>query len=296
MAETQSLASSIKVTLDGMMVLHQDRRQGDYEVGILGRVERHSFKISVRPDPRTGHGELRLRREEIERFKQLGNTWALEVVDARTGAPRKGISAVADAPLSRHDPNSDLQELGWAIDLESGEFHGRVLDLRPGLLMPILRLSNGRLYTACKTDGVDLLQPQHEPRRFGYVAETVALGIDMRPGEELVLRVNDAGEEGVIFRIPYNPEFPYRVSLRNTADGQHGEETSHFRYYYDLFTDVPEPERFGLQLTKPTDESPNPCVSMRPSEHGNHGGKEIRTVNPYLCGGILLGTREEPLA
>lgn len=294
MSNAATTVTSIRVDFEGMMVLHQDRRDGHYEMGILKSAPQHGLKIRVTPDPAKGSGELTPTREDIERLRRLGNSWLLEVTDVKTGEPRKEILANPTCPTNRHDPNGDLKELGWIIDLESDEFHDRELALRPGLLGPILHLSNGRLYTFCKTNGVDIIQGSRGIRRFGFISETISLGINIRPDEQVTLKVDAAGAEGGIFTIPYNPTTPYVVSIMNTAVGDHGDETSHFKDYYELFPDVPESERVKLRLTEPEELSPNICASVKPHEHKG-GGVGIRTVNPYLCGSILLGRSDTPL-
>jgi len=211
---------------------------------------------------------------------QKGPQWLVDVVD-KEGKPKIKIDGRPGDPKNRLDPNADLLDPGWLINLKK-EFHPHdTLKMQTGMLRPIIRLRCGRLYTACKTDGIAYWREgEPKPETFGFIAETMALGIESYESEKIVL---NTGTGTIDF--PYRPE-GYQIDFENVSPfmthGTHNhmeKPEEHFQMYYKLlFPNVTR--KCHLSLMEPLVKSPNPCVMAE--DH-------MYTVYPYKCGGILYG-------
>lgn len=225
---------STLVLFEGLLLFHQDGANDPYEVGILDTSSmlhhhagfpQHEFTIKVTPDPGGGPLARELGSADLLPFLTQGNHWSLEVEDA-LGKPITGIQADPSLPADRKDMSLS-KNLGWIVNLESPEFHGKPLARQPGFLKPIIKLTKGELFTYCKTGGVDVLQ-NGVPKipGFGYLAGVIGLQIDTSAQEEVVLKV----DRTEIFRLPRGAS--YQVIISNTTNTPTPD--SHFHAYYDL--------------------------------------------------------------
>ena len=187
----------------------------------------------------------------------------------------------------------------WIMDLES-EFHGgQPLKLKQNVLKPIIVLNNGELYTKFKYDE---LEREQRPKSgswnpYGFVAETLALKVNLRKGEHLVLS-NGTGQE--VFRLPsakgdviaglYNSPPKHSKSMRASS----AREPSHFLYYYDLFTNVAENEKVDIQPKQGGLKPLNPFPKPRP-KRGLDDLVRMFTFDNQECGAAFLGVSHDPL-
>lgn len=304
-AANANSSNSIKVHLHGLMVFHQMGNQ--YEVGILSEAAAigHKFTIAVDPDPKVKPTDTLTRR-----LKSLGNAWELVVVNqgatVNQAVGSRGSGLSARTPANETDANKDFFD--WIIDLESSAFHPRKLTLRPGLLTPIIRVSaGGELFTEAKSD--ELLRCQGKNclskgsfSDFGFIAEIVTLEVTLRTGEELVLRVTGStGPEGEAFRLPAGAL--HDVYIVNGPDHSHPKQAdrSHFTFYYNLFSDVTDPEQYDVKTKNKGAKPRNPFFEAVEEKFRSLAAfsvidYDMLTVDDTTCGGVRLSLRDTPLA
>ncbi|MFY9554266.1 MAG: hypothetical protein WAV47_06045 [Blastocatellia bacterium] len=209
----------ITVSLDGLMVI--DPNGSVYDVGVLipSIADGHSLKVLV-DGVRKSYTRL-----------MPGDTWTLGV----EGSSRPGVvPANLGHDKRRMDDNSNAQgqntskgqyDFDWIIDFD--DLH-RGLTIRPDLLTPIIHVTEGIIYSRYKTD----FMKTKRGAGFGFFTETVALDLQIDPGQVLVLTSDRTHE--VIFRVPYSATEPsHEVGIENTRDHPH--EESDFPIYYLLF-------------------------------------------------------------
>jgi hypothetical protein len=300
--EEQKKPTRVEVTFDGLMLF---QKVGDrYEVGIVDRSD-HKFVVVV------GNGT---RNQEPQKPKTprttSGGHWTLQVVtDSVTGTPSpkpphmltravKGCDRLADS-----FEGEDLEhvfDFCWIMDLER-EFNGnQPLTLKPGLLSPIIWLNQGLLYTKYKYDELKREQsPDGTYSRFGFVAQTIALRVDLQEGEHLELRRADGslsfclptvvdGETVVDAAILNAPLKKYQSTHKRG-----GNDHSHFLYYYELFSNVNAQQKVDIWRKEKGRRPLNRW--FLPDEHGFVDDIRILTFDSQACGAALLGLSTQSL-
>jgi hypothetical protein len=248
-------------------------------VGLPG-IPDHFSMITVTPNPNAGGSpSLMIDEEQIAGFLAIGNVWNLDVVHSN-GNIRKNISRRGTGPSNRHDDDSTQHDFDWLLGMNSLHPSATVTT---GHLKPVIRMTNGKLTTIFKTDGIDLLHSSSGgviTEDFGFIGEAAGLEINLRPNEALVLRV--AGTD-VFPPINYNPTIQYEIKIENVMPHHaHTTGVDHFQAYYALlFPDISAGERRVLRRHDPLERSPNPPPSA--------------TINPFKCGGITMNDGEGPL-
>lgn len=284
---------TVEVTFDGIMVF---RRVGDhYEVGILDKdtAVDHEFRIVV--------GDNVVPDNRIAQLMNSGNIWSLDVVDA-SGQKRSDIKSRQVKPCNRLQDTAagqvdraHLFDFCWIMDLE-GEFHdGQTFDLIPGKLKPIIHLNNGELYTKYNFDELERAKGHSTTYSdFGFVADMVALTVDLKDDERLVMTV--AGQE--VFSL--TPNGVRSAGIFNAPKKNDSMDTdSHFHYYYDLFRSVPESEKYDLRLVEESRRR-HPLNRYSPKDRSAKDFTalddiRIRTFDNQMCGAVLLGKSTDPL-
>ncbi len=319
------MTAHVIVKFEGLMVFHRCRSTNLYEVGILQNATGHKLSISY---AQSGESNTTIPDWRIAQLKGVNKHWELDLIDTETSTPRREPHIPTGSHQNRHDlmPDGRQFDFSWIIDLESEEFHGPIMHpININALNPILHLGNGTLSTHSKTVRLDRRRGAKSYERFGFIAETIALCLEFREGEKVVLKVKDSDEE--VFHLEHSPGATYRVNIVNSSGPAHPGDPDHFQLYYEhLFPNIVE--RFGLRLHTPRTEDdypPNPCLApgltcipateepeMKVSHEHNgekHTGEENHhhvivestvaginlTVNPFRCGGVALGNRQNDL-
>jgi hypothetical protein len=281
---------------EGLMVFHPNRSTTpmSWQVGILNATAEVLKTLHPKlPWSSMGGHDLVVKDHRTKRVlieaNPFSQDWYLDVIDDR-GCARREIAGKSDSPSNRRNPNGDLQDIGWLINLKK-EFHpDENLEMKRGALSPIIHLSNGRLYTSCKTDGIAYWRDSEvlEDYSFGFITETVALGIESCANETIVLR---SGGKPVL-KLPYRPQ-GYQIDIENVPTQAHMDqmvamgmdETAHFQLYYELlFPNVKD--RCYLEILQPSEQSPNLC-GMAAAEKSDQGPFHMFSIPPYKCGGII---------
>lgn len=272
------------ITFNGLLVFRPDPDNNLCEVGVLrarGEAHPHILQIQVTPNPQTGTGTWRLNPDDLEAHVQAKNVaWNLDV-ELNGQAIQGPLTAKIDIPADRLNPTANnTDDFGWIVNVESGEFHSSKLARLKNRLLPVIKLTKGRLFTSCKTDSVAVRQGANSRPNFGFIAGAIGLSIDTSAGEEPVLYfVNSKGVRTEIFRLIQSNQRNYAVSIRNTPTA--GTAGGHFHLFYDrLFTRVGQAFRFDILRRRQTIMPPNGrCpVGADPDP------------DPFKCGGVSVGT------
>jgi hypothetical protein len=299
---SQSTTTTVEVTFDGLMVFAQVGNH--YEVGIVPTNHQFGYLVGKPRATKKSLAEYRKTEKNIEKLFTSA-PWTLQVVNAAGNAAPANISARSNQPCNRpqdtmaKEKSDHALDFCWIMDLE-GEFHGgQPLKLKQDVLKPIILLNNGELYTKFKYDE---LEREQRPKSgswnpYGFVAETLALKVNLREGEHLVLS-NGTGQE--VFRLPsakgdviaglYNSPPKDSKSMRASS----AREPSHFLYYYDLFTNVAENEKVDIQPKQGGLKPLNPFPKPRP-KHGLDDLVRMFTFDNQECGAAFLGVSNVPL-
>lgn len=294
MSNQEQSAPKLMIVLRGLMVFCFDRKSRSYEVGVLPAPGHGLFINTYRNAmPKPGANRAPDETLSLERWADPRRLhWELEV----PGSKGTGISKHLKDPFSRHDQStSDPNDFRWIVDLESAEFHAEKLALKTGKLKPIMHFSEGKLSTLELTEPLIRQRGDVIEENFGAVAAATVLTLPASYGDP-ALRVRGTGEK--IFQFKYEPTTFYEIvnippsqipgahTANSTAVAQvsvtrpHLDETQandcctpdDFQNYYELFN-IPVERRFKLALAE---APPIP--------------------DPYKCGGVELGARDEPLA
>ena len=275
-------STSTLITFTGLLVFRPDPKTGQFDVGILrarDAHEPHFLQIYITPDPGPGP----IDQQELERIIQNGNDrWELKV----EGSSSLGIQARVSKPADRHNANQNQRDLGWIINLENDEFHGKPLVRTPKALRPVIRLTQGELFTSCKTDSVVTIQGPFA-RDFGFILGGIGLNIDTSAGQQPVLKFKDKqGNETEIFRLTRTDQVSYQVSILNTPPPTVPIKEGHFHLYYDrLFKGVAADQRFDLKLIDPIKSPSDRCPLATKLNFFN--------PNPFRCGGIMVESGDD---
>ena len=271
-------SNTVTVSFAGMMVFHREASGPGYEVGI------------VIPDVAKEH-VFAVLQDGIARQLPTGGRWRLSIMNLQTipehispvelGHPKGG------KPVRKPDDVKGQRDFSWIADLESPEFHGKELTLKKsGLLRPIIHLPNIPLYTLNKSMDLKRGQGGGEMTPFGFVAENMAMNIELHPGEELVL--TDEDTHTPVFSLPYVlGQAPSAVRIENVRHPN--AQASDFKMYYDLFSNVSDGEKFDFDENSkdaPYNPAPIHLAALRDQKF---------TCCWIDCDSILLGKRTKAL-
>lgn len=172
--------------------------------------------------------------------------------------------SVPNSPLSptRHitsNPNRDLTDFSWCLDLEKDLFQ-KQLYLRDDKLFSKIHFSNGafNFYSASVSSGKYQFYSNAQKHSFNREIGTPAARLELQPNN--VLLIAGMGEN---VTLPYQAGVSYQVDITNLPP-KDMMNIDHFAYYYDVFgTPV---ERFmPIEAKK---------VAYRPA--------------PFLCEAVIL--------
>jgi len=268
----------VTILFGGLMVFHKENGMPSYEVGILG------------PDASPGH-VFTVSVDGVVKDRQhlpSGGNWTLELTNSQ--APAAFVLTEVGHSARHPDDVNGQYDFSWIIDLESSEFHGHELELKPQLLKPIIHLPGGKLYTRYKSVDLQRRQGNSSSSDFGFLPETTALDLQLHSGQELVLKdSSSSGPNGEIFRLSYSPSHPhYEVWILNTRPPEEG---SDFRLYYNLFPSVQPEQQYDFSYAGSTLSPFNPF----PTRTFHKTMMILPTVEGGPCTAVLLGKRSASL-
>jgi hypothetical protein len=289
---------SVEVTFDGIMVFR--KVENHYEVGVLDESAATGHEFSVFLD------KNQIQPGKLKQFLRKGNLWRLEIITP-SGQKEANILERKNKACNRlqdtvnQEDSNHAFDFCWIMDLEN-DFHNQELELIPGMLKPIIWLNNGELYTKYKYDQLERKQ-NSDPScsNYGFVAETIALTINLQKDEKLVLRVDGTQEnvfelprDGVSVSIFNRPAKKKSKEKHNTPTSACNFEPSHFRFYYRLFRNLPEVSQFDIQTKQ---GGLHPLNRFQPPNKAINKFDEARkdTFDDQACGAVLLGRSSSSL-
>jgi hypothetical protein len=266
---------SVLVEFNGLMVFHKvEPTIPVYEVGVLAPQISHGHKFTVLMD-------------NVPQTLINGARWTLEITSSVPPASAQPINVPGRQRLN--DTPETQYNFDWIVDLEGTEFHNQKLDLKKGLLVPIIRLPAAPLYTLFKS--FDLIKEKGDgtSSEFGFVSETIAMNIRLQPGQDLVLKDDSTGK--AIFTLPYSsvPRL-HTVKIENVR--RPASQDSDFGMYYELFNGIDKKDRFDFSENKGSNRLP---LNLSPYRDVIRIQKMTPTCCGLLCDAVLLGSRTDPL-
>lgn len=298
----QAKKVTVEVTFDGLMVFRKVKPD-HYEVGILDKntATDHEFHVVV--------GGKEFTPTEIYKFISPGKdgkakNWRLEVLTS-SGQPKPHDIHARHVRDCNRLQDTELEDVNhvfdfcWIMDLEK-EFNGnQEFKLKEGKLIPIIELNNGELFTKFKYDQLNRKRrPSGTSHDFGFVAETIAIQVELEEDESLVL----TGGGGEVFRL--SGKGPRQAGIFNAPPPMKkykmGDQ-SHFPFYYELFEKPTTGTGVGDDIeAKQGGRRPMnryyPYIDARDRKK-RALDDQIRffTFDRQACGAALLGKSTDPL-
>lgn len=274
------------IIFNGLLVFHNDLVNKVSNVGVLRARDAtppHILQITIDPDPNTGTGTLNLNTDLLESYVSAGNIrWIFDVV--KNGLPvSTGVAVNPAIPADRRSvQESNKEDFGWIVNMESGEFHSGPLTRTQGQLKPIIKLTSGTLFTSCLAKSVDVRQGQNNRSPFGFIAGAIGLRVMPTDGDFAVLYFNNPhGVPTEIFKLPNINERSYKVTIQNTPVV--GTAGGHFHMFYDrLFRGVGAGQKFDIVQHYP------PIPVLSPGTACPEGRDPV--PDPFKCGGVSVGS------
>lgn len=275
---------TVEITFDGLMLFHKNGNH--YEVGIVDAhaapAPHHEFSITG-----ASNGKPWPQPIDVNGLKHLGNAWVLEVENRKTAVD---VTPTPCRRKDRFDPDHD-RDFCWIIDIESEEFHGKKLELKPGKLKPIIQISNGELFTKLKSNTLKRKRGLGGYKEFGFVADKTGLCLTLQGNENLVLKVVGAGGRGLAFSLPSTMYHTVEIKNVYPRPMEEAKEPEHFQYYYELFDNVGWLRKFGFKDYKGMLMSSSREKAKDYSKSSDRSSK----CCPYICGQLLMGQMDHPL-
>jgi hypothetical protein len=282
-AKTRASKPTVTVVFRGLMVLHPDPAREYFEAGMLP-APGHRFRIEVRETTASGVSSFSVPVDSPENL--INDIWAFEFPSSM----KRGVSLYQSGAFDRQASTTDPRDFRWALDLEGREFYNEELPTKPNQLGPIVRLTNGEFYT--KTRGRPLMRSQGNNtfHDFGSAADEIAADF-IFTGGQVVLRSAATGRE--IVKVQWKPETTYEIVIQNQPlMEEHAAAisayTDHFRYYYQLIA-KPNNEWYAFRFASDGNASENVRLNHVRFVH------PAMEPDPFKCGGVILGKRQEPL-
>lgn len=283
-------STKVTITFEGLMVFHQNTGSNIWEVGILEGAMDHEFTVSRVPTEGSEDPYF-WSQQDIRTFK-TDRIWTISVV-GQTG--NKIEPKENGHPDRFHDDAKYADDFSWIINIEK-DFHKMKLARKSNHLYPIIQLNcNGTLRTYCKTDSMVCQQGDAGTlNSFGFVAETIALDVELNKGEKVVMKTSGGAE---VFSISYKAGASYRERIQNVPKDESMMMGDHFYFYYDLvFSGVGKNERFKVGRDSNGISPLNRCNTNSSARAKRHGHKfSPFTFYPFRCGGVATEASADSL-
>lgn len=275
---------TVTVEFDGLMVLR--RVDNYYELGVLDEktAPHHHFMVY--------ENKKKVPPALISELMKSGSRWSLDIVSA-SGSPEPDIKPRPGNPCNRAldtkaNTKAHAYAFCWIMDFENDFNGGKEVKMNAGKFKPIIRLNNGELYTKDKYP--ELTKDSAKGcDDYGFVAETLALNIQLAGDQTLQLRVDGKpaftlsknGDRATLINGPHEHEEmePIQRSRDAKCPPPQDDPPSHFLYYYNLFN-APRHDIYNKPDAK-LPVNPKPQVKI--------------TVPRQACGIVYLGVSSGPL-
>ena len=268
-----------QIKFDGLMIGRYDHDRRIYQLGVLP-AEGHRFTICYQID-----GPRRVSATSVTLPDERG-IWRLGIASREPDAELYYSETEPDRHNPPDDPTSpEAMDFGWVLDLESDEFpdHPKPMPLIRGKLKPILHIRNGVVYNTSLTEPLKRTLDGKDEEVFGRVSNSVGVDLDVKPGEVIFLRNLMTGED--LFRITVEPRELVRIFINNipSVEKPHirglGENTFHFRMYYDTFS-VTAQHRYDFTVPSAGATPPHHDAPSGSPPDGEHHHEEAANSIP----------------
>lgn len=295
----------VEVTFDGLMIFTEVKGHGTdrFEVGILDPSIAHGHKfeiIQTSPEQQPSPIPVSL---------PTTNNWVLRV-ESEDGLIRPvDISVLGGLNGCRNrldETKNEFWNVGhafafcWIIDLEKEFLGGREFTLQRGKLKPIIELYNGELLTKYKYDEVvRRSRPRNTKRDYGFVADTVALKVELNPKEKLVMLI--PGIKKPLFTLTKHGESVQIMNIGKEKTNQQGDGIckngvdSHFVSYYKLLNAQRPPLHDDICRPENARRPINRYHRVRATSSRPAARQGMLSFGPYACGTGFLGISKKPL-
>lgn len=257
----------VKVRFDGLMIGRYDEDERVYEIGIL-KAPGHELSICYQI---SASGQTSATR--VTDLAGDGRFWSLEIEGE--GADTRLFSS-EKTPKRLEPPEPDTPESydwRWLLNLESADFpeHPKSISLRVGQFQRIIHIKNGIVYCNQLTKRLRRKLKDHSPEDFGVASDQLGVALDVRPGQEVVLRNNKTKKD--IFRIRKKTEedrvsiFIYNVPPKREPTSS---APSHFPMYYEVL-EIPSEKQYDFL---------QPDSQSLAVDHARHTGISTASLAP----------------
>lgn len=278
-----------KIIVDGLFILCLDEKANKVELGVYEYANQHDFFIRV---SKKEHGSKTVLFKGGKLIRKLDSKNEIKTGDVKISLSQSSPhitcyqhsalteeSFLVDASKTNSEIALKSKEYGpdfrWVIDLESARFHGRKLDVVPGVIHRKISILNGVLHTeklAIRTIAnaypmaAKMAKIESSPRHY-FVANQLAIAIEKLGADNTIdISYFQKDKKGVIKNKVLSlgeteKEVYYEILISNNcSDGvsKANDRQSDFQHYYNAIS-VPTVER--LEMTVPGGQGSNryPC-------------------------------------
>ena len=267
-----------KLIIDGLFILCVNEKTRTAEIGIYEYANEHNFSIRV---SLKDHNAKSVLLEDGILVRKLDDKHEIKegnIAIAISGRPNDVLcyqhALVKPEMLTRSpkdDPNTEPEfrdqgydrDFRWIIDLESSRFHGRKLDLVPGVIKRKISLSHGTLCTEKWLSRI--VSPAYEKAAemsgrsvspiYYFVANQAAFAIENllkgkgdEPGETIDSSYVEDGTPKTLSLSRPDKGVYYEILISNNCPSsakRKKERQSDFQCYYNVIN-MPIPERLEM--------------------------------------------------
>lgn len=278
-----------KIIVDGLFVLCIDEKTNKAVLGVYEHANQHDFFIRV---SKKEHGSKTVLFKGGKLIRKLDSKHEIEAGDISIKLSKSAplimcyqhprlteSDFVVDATKTSSDIALKSDEYGsdfrWVIDLEGARFHGKKLDVVPGVIHRKITILNGLLHTEkfvarTITNAYQIaakMAKKDAPPRQYFIANQLAIAIEKLDGDNtLDISYSQKDKKGTLKPKVLSLDSPekgiyYEILISNNCSdnvSKHNDRQSDFQHYYNVIN-VPTTERF--EMTVPGGQGSNryPC-------------------------------------
>jgi len=226
----------VQILFMGFFISHINAGAPFADIGALANSPCHSPRVKIF---KSSKGQL----HELQRASfDVGQDIEIKVENTT----RTTIDEFRTQGFDRKNANSDPNDFGWVVDLNSEIFGGVAFPLINGTLKPIIRVNSAVFYTVLTTDNpLRIKRPNQAAQDFGKIAEHFAAKIAFdKPDTRVVVR---NGINEVLTIDQSEPDARYLITI--DCHCQQDVAVSDFPEVFKVFADVPATATADFQPT-----------------------------------------------
>lgn len=272
-----------KIIVDGLFILCVNEEKRVAEIGVYEYANEHELFVRVSKKEHGVESELFKGGKLIRKLDDKDEIKTGDIAISVSGKPAD-VTAYHHPALTEEsmlsDPrnistaierNSDeySQDFRWIIDLEGARFHGKKLEIVPGVIRRKIHISNGILYTEqwarrkvkMAYQAAATFAGLKADNRYYYVARQLGIAIEqINENQTLNLTFGDARSPQTLSLSKPDESIYYEILVSNNCQVNELEKKNRqtdFQNYYNV-VNVPIAERLELGLIggQGTDRAP----------------------------------------